>query len=61
MTKYALREKDILDRIFLMKWAEENGVKLDPPLRLEAPPNTGFAWLDRLVLWLRRQFGGGKS
>ncbi len=49
--KQTVREKDIPDRLFLRKWAEAEGVTLDPPpATANVPPAN---WLTRLLnRWL---------
>lgn len=52
--KQTAREKDIQDKIFLRKWAEDHNIKLDPapsPPPSEVPP-----WVEKFIAWLRRVF-----
>ena len=54
--KQTLREKDIPDRLFLIQWAAENHVSLDPPVS-KTPRTEPPGWLVRAAQWLERRLG----
>ena len=54
--KQTLREKDIPDRLFLIKALQEEGVTLDPPLPVSTPSNAELPrWLQKLLNWIFRK------
>ncbi len=57
--KQTLREKDIPDKIFLRRWAEQFGVQLDPPPQPVASDTD--SWLVRLARKIEHLFGKKNS
>jgi hypothetical protein len=58
--KQTHREKDIPDRIFLMEWAREKNVILDPPPDSQSRKTQSGGWLVRLAEWVERKFSPKK-
>lgn len=54
--KQTFREKDIPDRLFLIQWAAQNHVTLDPPVAT-GPRTESTGWLVRAAHWLERKLG----